>query len=109
MRWADQSEQRLLDIEHELDADATLRRGIGRLQWVMAVRRLAGRRGGRLAVAALAVIVGAVVPLAGFLAGHPGPAGQAALITGGVLAAAVAFALMNAVLDHQAGPPSDAR
>ncbi|HVV22080.1 MAG TPA: hypothetical protein VHF06_21785 [Pseudonocardiaceae bacterium] len=107
MRWADQSEQRLLDIERELDTDVTLRRDVQRLGRVMAVRQLAIRR--RPLVAILAAVVGAVVSLVGLVVGASGPTGLTALATGGVLAAAVAFALLNAVLDHRAGPPSDAR
>jgi len=109
MTWAYQSERRLLDIERALDGDHELRRDVGRLRRVMAVRQLAGHRGGRCLVGGLAAAVGSLVLLAGLAIGHPGQAGLAALITGGVLAAAVTFALLNAVLDHQASPASDDR
>ena len=107
MTWADQTEQRLVDIESALGADRELRRGVARLRRVMALREFAGGRVGRFLPRLVAVTVTALITLLGLLLGASGPAVLAALITGAVLAGAVAFALGWAVLDHRAGPLSD--
>lgn len=105
MGWTDQTEQQLLDIERGLADDRALRRDFARSHRIMAIRQLAGRRGQYLA-SGVATLIGLLTLVAGLLLGRHGATDLAALLTGAALLGAIGYALVWAVLDHRASPPT---